>query len=164
MMKQSLNVLVAVEVLHSEPSTQDVLLASRVTLVLPGMMEVFVTMKTKKLTKVLGLSIIGLFALVGCDEVVTKPTQYEEPLISTPASFNEEIYHNIASVVYDSVHDWNSNRAISHCCRATRHGQRRKEVFVCLYADSRDAVNCVCDTCIFACKVYRIMAGQRNGV
>lgn len=67
--------------------------------------EAFVTMKTKKITKVLGLSIIGLFALVGCDEIVSKPTQYEEPLISTPASFNEEVYHNIASVVYDSIHD-----------------------------------------------------------
>ena len=62
-------------------------------------------MKTNKLPKVLALSILGVFALTGCDEIVAKPAQYEEPLITTPASFEEEVYHNIASVVYDSIHE-----------------------------------------------------------
>ena len=62
-------------------------------------------MKTNKLPKVLVLSVLGLFALTGCDDIVAKPTQYEEPLVTTPASFEEEVYNNIASVVYDSIHD-----------------------------------------------------------
>ena len=62
-------------------------------------------MKTNKLPKVLALSILGIFALTGCDEIVAKPTQYEEPLVTTPASFQEEVYNNIASVVYDSIHE-----------------------------------------------------------
>ena len=62
-------------------------------------------MKTNKLPKLLVLSVLGVFALTACDEIVAKPTQYEEPLISTPSSFSEEVYNNIASVVYDSIHD-----------------------------------------------------------
>ena len=62
-------------------------------------------MKTNKLPKLLVLSVLGVFALTACDEIIAKPTQYEEPLVTTPSSFNEEVYNNIASVVYDSIHD-----------------------------------------------------------
>ena len=58
-----------------------------------------------KVTKVLALSVLGLLALTACDEVVAKPTKYEDPLVVTPSDFNEEIHNNIASVVYDSIHD-----------------------------------------------------------
>ena len=62
-------------------------------------------MKTKHISKVLALSVLGLFALTGCDEIVAKPTQYEEPLVTLPSSFEEEVVNNIASVVYDSIHE-----------------------------------------------------------
>ena len=62
-------------------------------------------MKTNKFSKILALSVLGVFALTACDEVVAKPTQYEEPLITTPESLSEEIYNNIASVVYDNIHE-----------------------------------------------------------
>ena len=60
-------------------------------------------MQNKKFAKVLALSVLGLFALTGCDEVVATPTNYEEKLVET-GSFSEEIHNNIASVVYDSIH------------------------------------------------------------
>ena len=62
-------------------------------------------MPSKKITKVLALSVLGLFALTACDDIVAKPNNYEEPLVTTPSSFSEEIHNNIASVVYDSLHD-----------------------------------------------------------
>ena len=61
-------------------------------------------MKNKKITRVLALSVLGLFALTGCDDIVAKPTDYEEPLVAT-TTFSDEIHNNIASVVYDSLHD-----------------------------------------------------------
>ena len=62
-------------------------------------------MKTNKLPKLLVLSVLGVFALTACDEIVAKPSKYEDPLITTPSSFEEEVYNNIASVVYDSIHE-----------------------------------------------------------
>ncbi len=57
-----------------------------------------------KVTKILALSVLGVFALTACDEVVAKPQQYSEPLI-VATDYSEEIHNNIASVVYDAIHD-----------------------------------------------------------
>lgn len=63
----------------------------------------FATMKTNKITKVLALSMLGLLALTACDNSITAhPTQYDEPLITTP-NYSDELYHNIDSVVYDAI-------------------------------------------------------------
>ena len=61
-------------------------------------------MATKKIIKVFGLSLIGLLALTGCDEIVATPKDYEDQLVE-PKDFSDEIYNNIASVVYDSIHE-----------------------------------------------------------
>jgi len=63
----------------------------------------FATMKTKNISKVLALSVLGLLTLTACDDTITaKPSQYNEELITT-STFDEDIYNNIASVVYDSI-------------------------------------------------------------
>lgn len=63
----------------------------------------YATMKTNKISKVLALSMLGLLALTACDNTITaKPTQYDDPLITTP-TYDEELYNNIASVVYDAI-------------------------------------------------------------
>ena len=60
-------------------------------------------MKTKNISKVLALSVLGLLTLTACDDTITaKPSQYNEELITT-STFDEDIYNNIASVVYDSI-------------------------------------------------------------
>ena len=71
-----------------------------------GAKEDSVTMKSKKLTRVLAISVLGLFALTACDDVVAKPTNYETPLVDvTGTGYSDELHNNIASVVYDAIHD-----------------------------------------------------------
>jgi len=62
-------------------------------------------MKNKKLI-VLALSAIGILGLTACDEVVAKATDYSSNLI-TVEGYDEKIYNNEISVVYDSIRDGN---------------------------------------------------------
>ncbi|MCR4880319.1 MAG: hypothetical protein K5906_05150, partial [Bacilli bacterium] len=57
-----------------------------------------------KVTKILALSVLGVFALTACDDIVAKPTQYSEPLI-TVSDYSSEIYNNVASTVYDTIQE-----------------------------------------------------------
>lgn len=71
-----------------------------------GAKEDSVTMKSKKLTKVLALSFLGIFALTGCDEVYATPGDYEAQLVDvTKTGYGDDLHNNIASVVYDAIHD-----------------------------------------------------------
>ncbi len=58
-------------------------------------------MLSKKIAKVLVLSAIGLLGLTACDEIIAKPTDYDSKLVE----FDEEVYNNVASVVYDAIRD-----------------------------------------------------------
>ena len=61
-------------------------------------------MMNKKI-KLFGLAAATLLALAGCSEVVAKPQDYGDNLINPPATYTDEIYHNVASVVYDAIHE-----------------------------------------------------------
>lgn len=61
-------------------------------------------MKNKSI-KLLILSAVGLLGLTACNEtVVAKPTNYNDPLVEVN-DYTTEIYHNLQSVVEDSVHE-----------------------------------------------------------
>ena len=60
-------------------------------------------MKNKKLV-VLALSAIGLLGLGACSEVIAKPTNYSDPLI-TVEGYENKIYNNELSVVYDKIRE-----------------------------------------------------------
>lgn len=62
-------------------------------------------MKNKKLV-VLALSAIGLLGLSACSEVVAKATDYSANLI-TVENYDQKIYNNEISVVYDSIRNGN---------------------------------------------------------
>lgn len=64
-------------------------------------------MPSKRILKVGVLSIAALFALVACDEIVAKPTDYSEPLVvfNNDKDASKKIYNNALQVVYDSIHD-----------------------------------------------------------
>ena len=62
-------------------------------------------MKNKKLV-VLALSAIGLLGLTACSEVIAKATDYSANLI-TVENYDQKIYNNEISVVYDSIRDGN---------------------------------------------------------
>lgn len=60
----------------------------------------------KKFSKLAVLSVLGLLALTACDddEIVAKPSNYEDPIIEIAGS-EEEIPNNVFSVIYDALHD-----------------------------------------------------------
>ena len=60
-------------------------------------------MKTKRFIKAFGLSAVALLGLSACGSVVAKPEDYNDKLI-TVTNYQNDIYHNIQSVVYDSIH------------------------------------------------------------
>ena len=58
-------------------------------------------MQNKKVSKLLAIAAAG-FVLTGCSDIVATPTDYEDKLVSGVA---ENLYNNIASVVYDKIVD-----------------------------------------------------------
>ena len=62
-------------------------------------------MKNKKLI-VLALSAIGILGLTACDEIIAKPNDYDNNLI-TVEGYTGDIYNNAISVVYDSIRSGN---------------------------------------------------------
>ena len=66
-----------------------------------------VTMANKKFTKVAALLLLSVFGLTACDnEVVSKPSNYDEPIITITEDGKEvEIYNNLLSIIYDGIRD-----------------------------------------------------------
>ena len=57
------------------------------------------------LKKFAALAVLATLGLTACNsEIVAKPTDYEEPIV-TIDGYDEEIYNNVLSVVYDAIHD-----------------------------------------------------------
>ena len=62
-------------------------------------------MQTKKFRNYGFVALLSLVALAGCDKVMAKPTGYDDGKIMTTTNYNEEIYNNLISIVYDGIHD-----------------------------------------------------------
>ena len=60
----------------------------------------------KKFTKLAVLSVLGLLTITACDddEIVAKPTNYDDPIIEI-AGNEDEIANNVFSTIYDALHD-----------------------------------------------------------
>ena len=58
-------------------------------------------MLNNKIAKLLVLSAIGVLGLTACDEIIAKPTDYDSKLVN----YEEEVYNNVASVVYDAIRE-----------------------------------------------------------
>ena len=71
-----------------------------------GRKEECATMKNKKIFSLLTLSAIGVLGLTACDEIVAKPTDYDDKLIEVD-NYSNDIYNNAISVVYDKIRDGN---------------------------------------------------------
>ena len=57
------------------------------------------------LKKFAALAVLATLGLTACNsEIVAKPTDYEDPIV-TIDGYDEEIYNNVLSVVYDAIHD-----------------------------------------------------------
>ncbi|MCD8194755.1 MAG: hypothetical protein LUD22_00380 [Coprobacillus sp.] len=61
-------------------------------------------MSNKKGMKVLTLCAIGVLGLASCDEIVAKPSDYDDEIL-TILGYDEEIYNNVLSVIYDAIRD-----------------------------------------------------------
>ena len=61
---------------------------------------------SKKGIKLAVLSLLGVFALTACDsdEVYSKPSNYDDPIISIEGN-SEEIHNNLLSIIYDAMHE-----------------------------------------------------------
>lgn len=58
-----------------------------------------------KFTKFAALAVLATVGLTACSkEIVAKPADYEEPLV-TVEGYDEDIYNNVVSIVYDAMHD-----------------------------------------------------------
>lgn len=58
-------------------------------------------MRNKKLFSVAALSLLGIFGLTACNEIVAKPTDYEDKIVTFDG--DKEVYNNIMSIVYDAL-------------------------------------------------------------
>lgn len=57
------------------------------------------------LKKFAALAVLATLGLTACNsEIVAKPTDYDDPIV-TIDGYDEEIYNNVLSVVYDAIHD-----------------------------------------------------------
>ncbi len=65
-------------------------------------------MLKNKLSKLAVLSLLGVFALVGCsdsdDEIYAKPSNYNDPVITIEGN-DEKIHNDILKIIYDAMHD-----------------------------------------------------------
>lgn len=58
-----------------------------------------------KFKKIAALALLTTIGLTACDsEVIAKPSDYDDPIV-TIEGYEEEIYNNVLSIVYDSIHD-----------------------------------------------------------
>ena len=72
-------------------------------------------MLNKKFTKLAVLSLLGVLGLTACnqtsDEVYAKPANYDKEIITIDGN-EEKIYHNILSIIYDSMHDGSASSKV----------------------------------------------------
>ena len=69
-----------------------------------SMKEESATMPTN-FKKFAALAVLATLGLTACNnEIIAKPTDYEDPIV-TIEGYDEEIYNNVLSVVYDAIHD-----------------------------------------------------------
>lgn len=69
--------------------------------------EVYVTiMQNKKLKIFSALAFASLFGLTSCGDIVAKPTDYDDKIM-TVSDYDEDIYNNLMSIIYDAIHDTN---------------------------------------------------------
>ena len=72
-------------------------------------------MLNKKFTKLAVLSLLGILGLTACnqtsDEVYAKPSNYDKDIITIDGN-EEKIYHNILSIIYDSMHDGSASSKV----------------------------------------------------
>ncbi len=61
-------------------------------------------MSNKKGMKILTLAAIGVLGLSSCDEIIAKPSDYDDEIL-TILDYDEEIYNNVLSVIYDGIRD-----------------------------------------------------------
>lgn len=66
----------------------------------------------KKGLKLAVLSLIGIVGLTACssDELFSKPTDYEDPIVAiedADGKHTDDIHHNILSIIYDAMHEGN---------------------------------------------------------
>ena len=64
-------------------------------------------MSNKKFRKLAVLSLLGIFALVGCsddDEIYAKPSDYKDPIVTVEGN-DEDIHNDILKIIYDAMHD-----------------------------------------------------------
>lgn len=61
-------------------------------------------MKNKNFLKVFGLSAIAVLGLTACGTVTAKTTDYSDKLTAV-SNYDQTIYNNMKSVVYDAIHD-----------------------------------------------------------
>ena len=60
----------------------------------------------RNLKKVLAVALLSTMGLVACGgEVQAKPSDYEKPLITFTDSKDDEIYHNLVSIIEDAYRD-----------------------------------------------------------
>ena len=61
----------------------------------------------KKGLKIAVLSVIAILGLVACNEsseIYSKPSNYEDKIITIDGA-EEEIHNNVLSIIYDAIHD-----------------------------------------------------------
>ena len=62
---------------------------------------------SNKVTKILALSLLSVIGLTACDnKIQAKPSNYKDPVVALTES-EEEIYHNIMSIIEDAYRDGN---------------------------------------------------------
>jgi len=57
-----------------------------------------------KALKICTLGVLSVLGLCACDEIVAKPSDYNSEIV-TVDGFNQTIYNDIMSVIYDQIHD-----------------------------------------------------------
>lgn len=70
-------------------------------------------MLKNKINKILAVSLLGVIGLTSCssNDIQAKPADYDEKIINVEG-YDEEIYNNILSVVYDSIRDGNLSKDV----------------------------------------------------
>lgn len=54
--------------------------------------------------KIGALALLSIFSLAACDEIIAKPSDYDTPIV-TVEGYDDEIYRDIMSVIYDKIRD-----------------------------------------------------------
>lgn len=58
-----------------------------------------------KFRKLSALALISLFGLTACDDIIAKPSGYDDGKIVNIDGYDEEVYNNMMNIIYDAIHD-----------------------------------------------------------